>query len=156
MKVQGDKLELQKPSSPLYIKCHRNWKTTQPKGGLLSLLSGFSYFKTDYTPLITSPPYTQIIFDLTLCLDLDIYTTKQIVPLPKISCWFYYWWYSYLSEFWRFLNLKCVYATAEILQFPRQLNPSILTGAGLGPKFIRTQPPPLRVDDGASNNGEKG
>lgn len=56
-----------------------------------------------------------------------------------------------------------------MLQFLRQLNPSILTGAGLCPNFMRTHPPPpppappplllLREDEGesmAANEGESG
>lgn len=34
-----------------------------------------------------------------------------------------------------------------MLQFPRQLNPSILTAAGVCPNLARAQPPCLRADD---------
>lgn len=41
-----------------------------------------------------------------------------------------------------------------MLQLPRQLKPSILTGAGLFPNFTRTQPPPLMmVEEGGGGEG---
>lgn len=47
-----------------------------------------------------------------------------------------------------------------MLQFPRQLNPSILTVAGLCPKLTLTHPPLLRADEGgggdASNAVDRG
>lgn len=49
-----------------------------------------------------------------------------------------------------------LYAKVEMLQFPWHLNPSILTGAGVGPKFALTEAPFFRVVDGAPDIGETG